>query len=76
MIPFRRFSAFISRISLTVILISTSLFVIFGLTKYLLPSDKQQYVPVGNNLLKNHNHRHERDDRYHHQEVRHTDRRV
>jgi len=76
MIPFRRFSTFISRISLTVILISTSLFVIVGLTKYLVPSDNQQYVPVGNNLLKNRNHRHDLHDRYHHQEVRHTDRRV
>ena len=56
MIPFRRFSVFISRILTTVILISTALFGIFGLTKYMVISDGQHYAPVGSHLLKNHHH--------------------
>jgi hypothetical protein len=60
MIPFRRSGAFISRISITIILISSSLFIIFGLTKYLFKDDSQRFVPVESNLFKNnyqsHNH--------------------
>lgn len=56
MIPIRRFSAFISRISLTVILVLTLLFVIFSLTKHLFKTDTQRFVPVGSHLLKSHRH--------------------
>jgi len=73
MIPFRRFSVFISRISLTVVLISTSLFVIFGFTKYLIKTDTQRYVPI--NVLNNHHHRHSHAHN-HDQRLVHTQRRV
>jgi predicted RND superfamily exporter protein len=68
MYPMRRFSAFISRICLTIFLFSTSLFVIFGLTKYIFHTDNQRFVPAGNSFLNSHNH-HDHD---HH----HGDRRV
>jgi hypothetical protein len=73
MLPFRRFGAFISRISLTVFLLSTMLFFSFGFIKHLVKNDTQRYVPVGNKLFKNHHHTH---DHHHHEEPRHADRRV
>jgi len=58
MISFRRFNLFISRICLTFVLISTSLFVIFGFTKYLIKTDTPRYVPIGHHLLKSQDHHH------------------
>jgi hypothetical protein len=71
MVLFRRFSACISRISLTVIFISTSLFIIFGITKYLFKTDKQRFVPAGSALLKPYHHSHD-----YYQESDHTQRQV
>ncbi|CAF4111233.1 unnamed protein product [Adineta steineri] len=67
MFPIRRFGTFMSRISLTVILLSASLFFIFGFKKYLSQTDSQQYVPAGRNLIKKHIHDHHNHDHGHDQ---------
>ncbi len=56
MIPIRYFSTFISRISLIVILVLSSLFIAFSLTKHLFKTDSHRFVPVENHLHKNHRH--------------------
>ena len=68
MFPIRRFSSFISRISLTVILVTTTLFFIFGLTKYLVKTDDHRFVLAGRNSFANHDH--------HYHKSHHADRRV
>jgi hypothetical protein len=77
MIPFRRFSVFISRICLTFVLILTSLFVIFGFTKYLIKTDTPKYVPIGHHLLKIQHHHHSHGRSHNHDQVPvHAQRRV
>lgn len=58
--PIRRSGVFISKICLTIVFAITSLFVIFGLTKYLIKTDPQRYIPVQKNFFENHNHGHRR----------------
>ena len=65
MIPIRRFSAFISRISLTAVLFLTSLFVIYSLSKPLFQANTQQFVPVENRLLNQHRHHHRKSQQAH-----------
>jgi predicted RND superfamily exporter protein len=73
MIPLRHFSAFISRISLTIILVLISLFVVFSLTKHLFKTNSQRFVPVESHLLKNNRHHHHH---HHHGESHQARRRV
>lgn len=61
MVPCRRFATYISRILLTVILVSVIVVSLHSLTKYSVKNDRQQrFVPAGNRL-----HRHDHDHEHH-----------
>ncbi|CAF3510843.1 unnamed protein product [Rotaria sp. Silwood1] len=59
MFPIRRCNSFLSRIFLVLILLSTSIFLINGFTKYFHKTNSHQFVPVRDKLLKSYENQHE-----------------
>ncbi|UJR38389.1 hypothetical protein I4U23_031058 [Adineta vaga] len=65
MFPIRRINTFISRISLTVVLLLTSVFILFGCAKYLYRTNHQQFVPIERHIIKKHVHQHQHQEHEH-----------